>query len=65
MPGLLCKYFCYDASRRQGTSIYIWENREAAEACYGSEGFQMGFRGAFGCAPKIEILEIRHLVDNG
>jgi heme-degrading monooxygenase HmoA len=64
MPGLQCKYFCYDAESREGTSLYIWESREAAQACFESEQFQAGFRGAFGCEPTIKYLDVRYLIDN-
>jgi heme-degrading monooxygenase HmoA len=64
MPGLVRKYFCFDAARWQGTSLYIWESLEAAKACYESPQFLAGFRDAFGCEPEINTLEVRHLVDN-
>ncbi len=65
MPGLMRKYFCFDAENRQGTSLYIWESLEAAKTCYESPQFQAGFRSAFGCDPAIAYHEVRHLVDNG
>jgi heme-degrading monooxygenase HmoA len=64
MPGLVRKHFCFDAEQREGTSLYIWESREAAEACFGSEQFLQGFRQAFGCEPSIKYSEIWHTVDN-
>lgn len=64
MPGLVRKYFCYDAEKRLGTSIYIWESREAAKACFESPQFQDGFRNAFGCEPTINTVSVRHVVDN-
>ena len=64
MPGLVRKYFCFDAEQREGTSIYIWESREAAKACFDSAQFQAGFRQAFGCEPTIKYIDVRHLIDN-
>ncbi|MEJ2693207.1 MAG: antibiotic biosynthesis monooxygenase [Candidatus Thiodiazotropha sp.] len=64
MPGLVRKYFCYDADQHEGVSVYIWESREAADACFDSPQFQDGFRSAFGCEPAIKIISVRHLVDN-
>jgi hypothetical protein len=64
LPGLLRKDFCFDAQRREGTSLYLWESKEAAEACFGSAQFLEGFRQAFSCEPSIQYLEIWHTVDN-
>jgi heme-degrading monooxygenase HmoA len=64
MPGLVRKYFCFDAHKREGTSLYIWESKEAAEACFESPQFLDGFRQAFGCEPSIDYSEIWHTVDN-
>lgn len=64
MPGLVRKYFCYDAERHEGTSVYIWQSREAANACFDSPQFRDGFRSAFGCEPTIKMIAVRHLVDN-
>jgi heme-degrading monooxygenase HmoA len=64
MPGLIRKYFCFDARRGEGTSLYIWESREAAQACFESQQFQAGFRSAFGCEPTIKYLDVRYLIDN-
>jgi heme-degrading monooxygenase HmoA len=64
MPGLIRKYFCFDAQRGEGTSLYIWESKEAADACFGSVQFRDGFKQAFGCEPAIKASEIWHLIDN-
>jgi heme-degrading monooxygenase HmoA len=64
MPGLVRKYFCFDANERAGTSLYIWESLEAAQACFDSPQFQAGFKSAFGCEPSIKYLDVRHVVDN-
>lgn len=64
MPGLVRKYFCFDAQQQEGTSVYIWESREAALACFESPRFREGFRNSFGCEPGIKYVEIKRVVDN-
>jgi heme-degrading monooxygenase HmoA len=64
MPGLVRKYFCFDAASWAGTSLYIWESLEAAKACFDSPQFLAGFRSAFGCEPAINYLDVRYVIDN-
>jgi len=64
MPGLVRKHFCFDTARWEGTSLYLWENPEAAQACFDSPQFQEGFRKTFGCEPTIQYLDIWHVIDN-
>jgi len=66
MPGLVCKYFGFDEAEHAGTSVYIWESREAAEKCYGNPAFLNSFKESFGadCVPDIKYVEIKHIVDN-
>jgi heme-degrading monooxygenase HmoA len=64
MPGLKCKYFCFDVQEFEGTSVYIWESREAATACFESPLFRESFRNSFGCEPSIKYVEVKHVVDN-
>jgi heme-degrading monooxygenase HmoA len=64
MPGLLGKYFCFEAEQWEGSSFYIWESQEAAQACFGSQQFQEGFRNSFGCEPMIKYLGVRHAIIN-
>ncbi len=63
LPGLVRKDFCFDPEQREGTSLYIWESREAAEACFGSAQFLDRFRQAFGSEPSIRYLDIWHTDD--
>lgn len=63
MPGLIRKYFCFDEAKGQGTSIYLWESREAAERCYGDPVFLDRFRATFGCDPTIEYTSALLVVD--
>jgi len=64
IPGLQIKYFGFDELANEGRSVYIWDSLEAAQACYGSEGFQQSFRKSFGCEPSIEYFDIKQVVDN-
>ena len=64
MPGLIRKYFCFDDQALEGTSVYIWESREAAEACYSNPAFKESFRQALGCEPSIRCIDVKFLVDN-
>ena len=63
MPGLIRKYFCFDEAKGQGTSVYLWESREAAERCYGAPAFLDRFRASCGCVPAIEYLPAKLVVD--
>jgi heme-degrading monooxygenase HmoA len=64
MPGLIRKYFCFDDEKMEGTSVYIWENRGAAEACYENPMFKERFKASFGCEPSIKYTEVKLVVDN-
>jgi heme-degrading monooxygenase HmoA len=64
MPGLVRKYFCFDAEQWEGSSVYTWESKEAAQACFNSPQFLEGFRGAFGCEPTIKHLDVKYVIDN-
>ena len=64
MPGLLRKYFCFDAEQWEGNSFYIWESKEAAQACFGSPQFQEGFKSTFGCQPTLKYLGVKHMIIN-
>ena len=64
IPGLIRKYFCFDAEKYEGTSVYLWEDRESAEKCFNSPVFQEGFKAAFDCQPQIKYMETRLVVDN-
>jgi len=64
VPGLKKKIYCFDEELFQGTSIYLWESKEAAEACYGSTRFQEAFKKSFGAVPEIVFIPALQLVDN-
>ena len=63
MPGLARKYFCFDEARGLGTSVYLWESREAAERCFGGAAFLERFRASFGCEPSIDYIPAKLVVD--
>jgi len=64
MPGLKKKIYNFDEEAFQGTSIYLWESKEAAEACYDSDKFQESFKKSFGTVPTIQFLPAFQIVDN-
>ena len=41
LPGLIRKYYLFDAESRTGGGCYLWESREAAERVYTAEWRQM------------------------
>lgn len=63
MPGLIRKYYCYDAAQNQGTSIYLWESREAADNCFRNPDIIERFRNAFNCLPEIDYHDARLVVE--
>jgi hypothetical protein len=63
LPGLIRKYYLFDAESRTGGGCYLWESREAAERVYTAEWRQMiGDR--YGAAPEISYFETPVVVDN-
>lgn len=66
MPGLVAKYFGFDEEKFQGTSVYIWESKEAAEKCFSNSVFQESFKESFGegCNPQITYVDIKHIINN-
>jgi len=64
IPGLLRKYFCFDDQSCEGTSVYVWKDRQSAEACFGDPAFLERFRKSFNCDPQIKYVETKFVVDN-
>lgn len=64
VPGLLRKYFCFDDAAYEGTSVYIWESRERAEAFLGDPAFLERFKKTFGAEPSVRYVEVKTAVDN-
>jgi hypothetical protein len=64
IPGLIRKYFCFDDQAYEGTSVYIWQDRKSAEACFGNPEFMARFRKSFNCEPNVKYVETKFVVDN-
>lgn len=64
IPGLIRKYFCFDDQAYEGTSVYIWKDRQSAEACFGSADFLARFKKSFNCDPAIKYVEAKFVVNN-
>ena len=62
-PGLIRKYYLFDAESRTGGGCYLWESREAAERVYNAEWRQM-ITDRYGTPPEISYFETPVVVDN-
>ena len=64
VPGLIRKQFLYN-DHGIGGGVYLWENREAAEACYYKSPWRESVRRASGGnEPDIAWFETGVVVDN-
>lgn len=63
VPGLIRKNFLYSEEQRKGGGVYLWETREAAEACYAGV-WRDNFRNIFGVDPQIDFYQTPVVVDN-
>jgi hypothetical protein len=63
IPGLIRKQFLFNAQEGIGGGVYLWESREAADACYGGV-WRDNFRNAFGIEPQIVFFDSPVVVDN-
>jgi hypothetical protein len=63
LPGLVRKYYLFDAESRTGGGCYLWDSREAAERVYTAEWRQM-IADRYGTAPEISFFETPVIVDN-
>jgi len=63
LPGLIRKYYLFDAESRTGGGCYLWESREAAERVYNTAWRQM-IADRYGAAPEISYFETPVVVDN-
>ncbi|MBX6427234.1 MAG: hypothetical protein IRZ09_15090 [Variibacter sp.] len=61
IPGLIRKQFLFGDGI--GGGVYLWESREAAEACYRGP-WRDNFRSLFGVEPDIRFFESPVVVDN-
>jgi hypothetical protein len=64
VPGLIRKQFLYDEARGLGGGVYLWETREAAEACYRGPWRDSVRKAAGGSEPEIAWFESPVVVDN-
>ena len=62
IPGLIRKQFLY-SEEGVGGGVYLWESREAAEACYRGP-WRDNIRAMFGAEPEIRWFESPVVVDN-
>jgi hypothetical protein len=63
IPGLIRKQFLFSAERGVGGGVYLWETREAADACYRGV-WRENFRNSFGVEPQILFFDSPVVVDN-
>ncbi len=63
IPGLIRKNFLFSAEEGKGGGVYLWESREAAEACYAGVWLD-NFKTAFGTGPTIVYFDTPVVVDN-
>jgi Putative mono-oxygenase ydhR len=63
LPGLIRKYYLFDAESRTGGGCYLWESREAAERVYNAEWRKM-ITERYGAPPEISYFETPVVVDN-
>lgn len=61
-PGLVRKYICIEPEESYGYGVYLWENREAAEAFY--EMASPMIREETGSDPEIQYFDTPIVVDN-
>lgn len=63
LPGLVRKYYLCDAEARVGGGVYLWKDRESADALY-EGGWRETIRERFGNEPRISWFETPVIVDN-
>ena len=63
VPGLIRKNFLVDFDSGVGGGVYLWETREAAEACYRGV-WRDNFKASFGVDPTIQFFDSMVIVDN-
>lgn len=62
-PGLIRKYYLYDAEANTAGGVYLWESREAADALYTAEWLKM-ITARYGSEPDILWFETPVVLDN-
>lgn len=63
MTGLVRKYYLFDAEKRIGGGVYLWQSRADAEAVYTPQ-WQAYIAERYGAPPEIRYFETAVVVDN-
>lgn len=63
VPGLVRKYYLFDAESGTGGGVYLWQDRESADALY-EGGWRDTIRERFGSDPRIAWFDTPVIVDN-
>ena len=63
MKGLVRKYYLWDADKRIGGGVYLWESRAAADAVYTAE-WKAYIKERYGREPEITFFDAPVIVDN-
>ena len=63
VPGLVRKYYLFNAEAATGGGIYLWKSREDAERTYTAEWKRM-IRERYGAEPRITYFDTPVVVDN-
>jgi hypothetical protein len=65
IPGLVRKNFLYSGEEGVAGGVYLWESRQAADACYAEGGpWREAITSTFGVQPQISFYETPVVVDN-
>lgn len=62
-PGLIQKWYLYDAETGTGGGVYLWKSIEAAKASHG-QAFLDRIAETFGSTPEFDYFETPVVVDN-
>ena len=63
LPGLIRKYYLFDADASTGGGVYLWESRQQAEAFYNAE-WRNRLAKKYGSPPEISFFDTPVIVDN-
>ena len=63
VPGLVRKYYLYDAEKRIGGGVYLWKSKADAEAVYTPQ-WQAYIAERYGAPPEVRYFETSVVVDN-
>ena len=63
LPGLIRKYYLFDAEAGTGGGVYLWESRQQAEAFYNAE-WRNRLAEKYGSPPEISFFDTPVIVDN-